>query len=264
MSENLERLNKNWILITTGYFALGLLSISLYYAGYGINILTFIDVTELLTIWLPISTAQYVLVGICIVVFVFLEKAGKVDKVQYHYYHFVARTCFLAAEITFILRYFCYYGDLSEDALMFIRTTVGFLLCVIVCVALFIHGFQTVWASIKAIYRQARYGADEQQESIQTSISIWALTIFVFIMPTVEIQARTFTDPVPAVTTMVTKSDTVVSTNDLRYIGKTRNYAIFYDKINGKAKVYSLGDLVQFNQDYVKFKRMAKKNAKSK
>ncbi len=46
---------------------------------------------------------------------------------------------------------------------------------------------------------------------------------------------------------MITNKDTVRTNNDLRYIGKTRNYIFFYNKKNAVSTIYPMTEVLKIS-----------------
>jgi len=245
MEKYLNNIAKWWVLITTAYIIIGLLKISLYYSAFGINIVTYCDLSEILTLWWPDAIFTLFFIILPLIFIVFLELVKTDDKENYHYYHFAPRLVFFLIIILILVRYILNLNGLSEYRLSFIRHSLNFILVIVVSFfALPVVLITTI--NYIRIYRRSKSHKFVYEYSKKGAYFCIAIAVFFsFMLSSIEIEAGDIDENAFEVVSFKSKADSIKSDNNIRLIGKTKNYIFFYDKKQELAIVYPMQDILK-------------------
>lgn len=242
----IDKLINYWVLIPVSYFGFGLLTISLYYSPYNINILNYLDFTELLSVWFFKSTFALFDLLLIIFLFWFLKMAGTMSRRDYHYFHLMSNFLPLAIWMLLILRYLVNVFHLPDDSIYLFRHSMNFWLPFTICTLYLINIIRVIVVTTINIYKEYVKKTEINHLKLNYYISIFLVVLFSVTIPTLEVQANDYhaTDDI---TILYTKTDTISSDKDLVVVGQTRSFMFFYRKSNNSSKIVSLKDVTRID-----------------
>lgn len=257
MKETLDRIASWTALISGTFFIVGIFRAMLYYYfPFGIPIHTYIEFSEIFTIWFPDTIYSCFGAAVFSLLTLVIWKLGADSKENYyfiivaHVLHIIA--IFYAANACFNLM-----GSYSQQEWEFMRTpyTVIFVMSMI-CVFVPLAG---LIFSIKVIYGR-RSERELERNWTFALVSAFFVSVYVFLYSiytpsTVEMSP----DHAAQYVEIIGKQDTIRTNDNLRYIGKTRNYIFLWDKKMGKSRSPRLDDYPEISFSERPFDNLKKK-----
>lgn len=233
------------MLIPVAYIAFGLFTISMYYSAYDFNVLKYLDLTELVTVWFPYSSYCLFFFGLAVFGVWMLRTAKAIDR--HHYYYLLFNFGPVAIWIHLLLRYFVNINNLPKDTLDLLRHSLNFLFPFIACFLCMFSLLQGTYLTIKSYLKKPPTESNETYLSLTTGIGIFLILFFVITIPILETQAISYHTPSDT-TTVYTKTDTITSNEDLLVVGQTKNYIFFYRKSTEAPKIVALREVTRIEE----------------
>lgn len=228
-----------WAAVISGSFVfIGILRALLYYLPFHIPIHTYIDLSEVFTIWFP--DTLFSVFGICIMagVFLFTKYVPRESRLEFYYYHsmvYVFHAVALLYLYTDLLGNF--YGNHSSEKHEFLLPF--WLLISLLSIMALPMLFGGAWR----LYRSAVGKASDFQKSLlktDVRINLGFLTFYLFwyfIYAPLGTQISSSNAGVSV--ELIGEKKVIRTDNSLRYIGKTRNYIFLWDKKSQTATIYT-------------------------
>ena len=232
-------------LISGSFFFIGIIRAILYYLPFRIPIHTYIDLSEVFTIWFPDTVFSLIFPMIFSLLIGFIYHVKHTDNREFYYYHFViylvhiACIVFLFANLIFNLS-----GSHSPEKMDFIRPY--WIMLAIVSLL----GFPFM---VRGIVRLLSFLRRPIHSNLTNMFRLDAIANMAFIM--FYIFCYLIYDPLATDITskhtnerielIRSEQDKVITDDNVRYLGKTRNYIFLWNKKSRNAEVYKAE---QFNE----------------
>ncbi|CAH0142382.1 hypothetical protein SRABI27_00312 [Pedobacter sp. Bi27] len=238
MKNVLDKLASWATLISAVFLILGLLRAIFYFSPFGIPILTFIDLSEVFTTWFTQIIYVLIICSIISVLYPVLKYANISPTSYFVYYYFavyithVVSLCYLYFDL---LRN-C-FGNYSEEWLHYTRFNYSILFVISM-----IFGFGSlsgIWDVIKVLRKKQ---INKEFNRVRGYIVVTLLVISGFIWSITQPIGIEMTTKEYTQVKLYGKSDTITTNDNLRYLGKTRNYIFLWDKKKRVAEIYKADD----------------------
>lgn len=238
-------LSDKWAILTTGYFFISLLSFAFYYLDYGVNMLTYCDITELITIWFAsvFTTTIFTFIPSFLALW-FINATREADNINYHYYHIIPRVAALGLYIYAILRYVFNINNLPFLQIDFIRHAPSLWIALLIFFMLIFTVIVSVFKGINLGYKQIKCKERCKQEVYRSHICIALIVFLFFMLGPLEIKSTQFEFTPTTITKCITDKDTIVSNFNYRYVGKTKDYIVFYNVKERNSDIYSIKNMI--------------------
>jgi hypothetical protein len=241
-----DGLLKYWVLIPVAYFGFGLLTMLLFYSPYGINVLKYIDLSEIFTVWFLYSTTALIYFLAVIFMFWFLKLVGTSSRGDYHYFHLLFNLLPILIWIFLILRYFVNIFNIAPDSLFILRHSVNFILPFMICTLCLISLTRSTYSTVKNIFKELYKKEKTTHVELNAYLGFFLVALFSFTIPVSEFQAISYHN-VADITKVYTKTDTISSDNDLVVVGQTKSFIIFFRKSTHSPKIISLKEVTKID-----------------
>jgi|GEM_PF-5793891 len=232
------------VVISGGFVFIGILRAILYYLPFKIPIHTYIDLSEVFTIWFPDTIFSLFGIFVILILVLFTRYVPEERKIEYYYYHAVvylfhlASLFFLYTDLLFNI-----YGRHSGEKHEFIRP-----FWLLISLLSIFGATAMVGGVYRLIQSEKKQATPFQKQIVRTDIfiNVALVSFYVFWYFVYEPLATEIASPVASTRIeLVNDKGKISSSNSLRYIGKTRNYIFLWDK---RTKASSILPVDQFTE----------------
>ncbi|UOR07469.1 hypothetical protein MUN82_10305 [Hymenobacter aerilatus] len=246
----MEQIKNNLPLISAALLPIALLRLIMYYYYFGIDISSYIEFTEALTLSAPAFFLGALFISIMLIIFQLESRTNRNSEI-------LKRLQLKLNAIGYKKRLKKYYLNKEAIVTCFIYPLMFFALYFIIKhfkapimlakISLLFGIYMLLLAHYPKLAYELRLGHLRRKKEVlpqKNRMLIDAIALAVIFIGTVAILEAIYTEyaSYPKEATYVTEDETIKSNDDYRFIGKTKNYLFYYNSKTDSYDVYHFDD----------------------
>ncbi|HWK57195.1 MAG TPA: hypothetical protein VNQ80_07655 [Parapedobacter sp.] len=236
----------SFIPIVSGSFViLGMIRSFVYYESFGVSITKYIDFGEIFTLWFFETILSLMPFAFGLLIFLlFYLSTPKYDS-GYNYRH---STPYLLYSATLLYYIFGIrkniFGNYTEGLQHFLLNSIGHSIAFLFLLIGFVFFLFGMVSYFKTLNKRKRDG-QELFSKTNGSMCIIMITCCLYIYFIVLPQGLALTSKNPDKYTLRFADRTISTDNNLRYLNRTKNYILLYDKSNNQTHIFKSEDVLE-------------------